>query len=239
MKKREFEIRLEDAFIPMPPEISDEIESAFERGEQAMKKRYKIMSLLSVAAVVSVFFAVAAMAVNEINVPKPDKVVLSAGENKQQMEPVPTSALHSETEALEEHEQEMKDYSSASFYYGDFSDPEALYMLLSNAYWSHAHENNLEMDSRAVFAAAGELKIIFSSNNDGDVSRMCTPILECLQSVLGFDADFIAQHYLINDVLSCLYGSVERLQEEAVVLKPEEVETAVFERREEVNSSSD
>lgn len=237
MKLHEFEVRLEDAFVPMPPEISEGIEQAFERGEKAMKKRYKIMSVLSVAAAISVFFAVAALAVNGINAPKPDKVAFSAGEGKPQMEHAPTAVLHPETELPEESEQEMKDYSGANFYDGEFSDPEALYVLLSNAYWTYAHENNLEMDSRAVFAAAGELKNIIIANNDEEKTRMGTLIRECLQSVLGLDADFIARHYLVNDVLNCLYGSLGSLQEEAVVLKPEEVEETVFERREEINSS--
>lgn len=237
MKQHEFEIRLEDAFVPMPPEIPDEIEQAFERGEKAMKKRYKIMSALSVAAVISLFFAVAALAVNGINAPKPDKVALSAGTDKQQLEPALTPALHPEPGTTGKEEQEMKDYSGASFYDGEFSDPEALYVLLSNAYWTYAHENNLEMDSRAVFAAARELKNIIVANNDGEKSQMSTPIRECLQSALGLDADFIARHYLVNDVLNCLYGSVGSLQEEAFVLKPEGIEVTAFERREEINSS--
>lgn len=241
MKTHRFEIRLEDAFMPMPSEVSEKIERAFERGEEAMKQRYKIMSMLSVAAVISVFFAVAALAVTGINAPKPDKVTLSSAMSKQQMEPASTFAKHPETETIEIGEQDARDYSEASFYDGEFSDPKALYVLLSNAYWTRAHENDLEMDSRAVFDAASELGNIFM-NNDGDVSQMSRRIRECLQNVLGFEADFIARHYLVNDVLNCLYGSTGSLlessyQEEPALLKSEQDDETVFEQNREITAS--
>lgn len=217
MTKHGFDIRLERAFVPMPSQMKSEIEYAFERGEKEMKKRYKIMSLLSVAAVISVAFAMAALAVNEINVLNPDRVV-AAGENMQKVEGVPATS------------------ESGHFYEGDFAEPEALYILLSNAYWNYAHENNLEMDSRAVFAAAEELSMIFEKNK-GDKTQMTVPVRECLESALGLDSEFIASHYLTNDVLGCLYGAAESIYlEEVVVLEPVPGENV--ESREEVNQEA-
>lgn len=197
MKKHETDIRLEKAFLPMPHEMKEEIEYAFERGEKAMKKRNKIISMLGAAALVSVFFAVVALAANELGTPQADNIVLSAGEKLMQ-EDAQATLVPLETETAD----------SVHFYQGDFTDPDALYILLSNAYWNYARENNLDMDSRVVFAAAQEL-ISIPDNFPEGTNRWASPVLETLRSVLGFDEDFIARHYLGNDVIACLAAEDE------------------------------
>ena len=66
-----------EAFVPMPSDFSDAVERGFERGEEAMKKRHKITLALSIAAVLVIAFAFAAMATGALSQPKPDNVVVS------------------------------------------------------------------------------------------------------------------------------------------------------------------
>jgi len=173
VKVRELDIHLENAFVPMPPEMIDEIECAFVRGKKTMKKRHRILNALSIAAAILVFFAVAAFAVNEFNAPKQDNVVLSVGEN----------VLYNGSEA--------------------YWEEDALYTLLNDAYRTYTQENGLQYDSQAVHVAVEELKLI-PENFPGDKEQWFAPILETLQSVLGFNEDFIAEHYLRNAVVACL-----------------------------------
>lgn len=212
MNVRELDIRLENAFVPMPLEMMEEIEYAFVRGKKAMKKRHEIWSALSIAAVILVVFAVAALTVNEFNAPKQDNVVLSAGENTRKnmtSTPYPTAETIEDllSEQNEKSEEDARFYNSSDTYW----EEDALYTLLDNAYWTHTQENGLEYDSRAVYIAVEELKLI-PENFPGDMEQWFAPILETLQSVLGFSEDFVAEHYLRNAVVVYLRYMDEEVQ---------------------------
>lgn len=75
MKRRGMDSRLERAFTQAPPELSDRIELAFLRGEQAMKKRHKLMVSLSVAAALAMLILGIALAAGEMTRPRQDAVV--------------------------------------------------------------------------------------------------------------------------------------------------------------------
>ena len=75
MKRRDLDSRLERAFTQAPPELSDRIELAFLRGEQAMKTRYKITVALSAAAAFAVLVLGIALAAGALTRPRQDAVV--------------------------------------------------------------------------------------------------------------------------------------------------------------------
>ena len=77
MRKYEYLKHLDRAFTEMPPELSDQIELTFRRGEKAVKQRHKIMTAISVAAVLAVLFAAIALAAGTLVKPRVDRVVAS------------------------------------------------------------------------------------------------------------------------------------------------------------------
>lgn len=75
MKLRDRLNHLDRAFTEMPPQLPDLVESAFMRGDREMKKRYKLMTTLSVAAVAVVLFAAIALAAGRMVTPRTDRIV--------------------------------------------------------------------------------------------------------------------------------------------------------------------
>ena len=75
MKPHKDDLRLEGAFSPIPPRLSDAVEAAFEKGERAMKKRHKIMTAAAAVAACAVLFAGAGLALGGLTAPKPDVTV--------------------------------------------------------------------------------------------------------------------------------------------------------------------
>lgn len=80
--KHEYLKRLDRAFTEAPPQLHDQIELAFVRGEQAMKKRHKLMVALSAAVACAVIFAALALAAGQLTRPRRDVVVTSQIENE-------------------------------------------------------------------------------------------------------------------------------------------------------------
>ena len=68
---------LDRAFTEAPPELSYAVEDAFRRGEQAMKRRYKMITTLAVAAGFAVAFAGMGLAGTRLAVEKPDRVAVA------------------------------------------------------------------------------------------------------------------------------------------------------------------
>lgn len=66
------QIDFDRAFAQTPDEIHERICTAFEKGEKHMKFRHKMLSTLSVAAVLVVVFAVIGFAGRQMSAPKPD-----------------------------------------------------------------------------------------------------------------------------------------------------------------------
>lgn len=79
MKRKNMDSRLERAFTQAPPELSDRIELAFMKGEQAMKKRHKIAVALSAAAAFAVLALGIALAAGALTQPKQDVVAAAGG----------------------------------------------------------------------------------------------------------------------------------------------------------------
>ena len=77
MKKDD--LRLSRAFTEAPSELHDAVESAFQRGERAMKKRHKMMVALSAAAACALLLTALALAAVRLTEPRPDAVVAAKG----------------------------------------------------------------------------------------------------------------------------------------------------------------
>lgn len=77
MKTPEIDHHYQEAFIALTPELEAGVERAFERGEREMKKRYKMMTLLTAAAALALVFAVGALAVEGMRKETPDRAVYS------------------------------------------------------------------------------------------------------------------------------------------------------------------
>ena len=81
------ESRLSRAFTEAPSQLNDAVESAFRRGEQAMKKRYKWSLAMTAAAACMVILAGLALAAGRLTAPRPDPVV--AAKTTAQAQPTP------------------------------------------------------------------------------------------------------------------------------------------------------
>lgn len=79
MKPYEELSRLDRAFTQAPPELAASVEAAFVRGEMAVKQRHKILTAVSVAAVLAVMFAALALAAGQLVKPHVDRVVAAQG----------------------------------------------------------------------------------------------------------------------------------------------------------------
>ena len=77
MKKDD--LRLSRAFTEAPSELHDAVESAFQRGERAMKKRHKMMVALSAVAACALLLTALALAAVRLTEPRPDPVVAAQG----------------------------------------------------------------------------------------------------------------------------------------------------------------
>ena len=77
MKKDD--LRLSRAFTEAPSELHDAVESAFQRGERAMKKRHKMMVALSAVAACALLLTALALAAVRLTEPRPDAVVAAKG----------------------------------------------------------------------------------------------------------------------------------------------------------------
>ena len=79
MKRDDYLKHLDRAFTKTPPELTASVEEAFQKGEEAMKQRHKIMTALSVAAAVAVLCAALALAAGTMLKPRRDSVVAARG----------------------------------------------------------------------------------------------------------------------------------------------------------------
>lgn len=79
--------RLSRAFTEAPSQLNDAVESAFRRGEQAMKKRYKWSLAMTAAAACMVILAGLALAAGRLTAPRPDPVVTA--QTTAQAQPTP------------------------------------------------------------------------------------------------------------------------------------------------------
>lgn len=68
---------LDRAFTDAPPELSDAVENAFRRGEQAMKQRHKLITTVVAAAGIAVAFAAIGFAGHRIARINPDRVAVT------------------------------------------------------------------------------------------------------------------------------------------------------------------
>ena len=218
---KQFEYDLSKAFAPMPGQFHENIEEAFERGEIYMKKRHKIMTLLSAAAVLAVAFAVGALAVNNLNTPAPDRVTVAQpqatltpepeeksgqDELRSMNTPAPDRVTTAQPQATlppdSINSEEDSGQDALHFIEGDPSDPGALYLLLSNAYWTYVQENGLDADSRLIYTMTVELEYCWAEIKDDE---NCDDVIrQRLMEGMGLSESFIAGHDLVNDVIACL-----------------------------------
>ena len=70
---------LDRAFTEMPSELTASVEEAFQKGEEAMKHRHKVLTAVSVAAVLVVLCAAIALAAGRMTAPRPDTVAAGIG----------------------------------------------------------------------------------------------------------------------------------------------------------------
>lgn len=82
MRRDEYLKHLDRAFSKAPPELTNSVEEAFRRGEEAMKQRHKIMTALSVAAAVAILCAALALAAGTMLKPRRDDVVAARGKGE-------------------------------------------------------------------------------------------------------------------------------------------------------------
>lgn len=73
--KQEYLNHLDRAFTEAPLELVSSVEEGFRRGEIAVKQRHKILTALSVAAILTVLFAAIALAAGAMLKPRVDRVV--------------------------------------------------------------------------------------------------------------------------------------------------------------------
>ena len=79
MKESNYLKRLDRAFTEAPLELSASVDEAFRRGEEAMKQRHKVLTSVSVAAVLVVLCAAIALAAGRLTAPRPDTVAAGTG----------------------------------------------------------------------------------------------------------------------------------------------------------------
>lgn len=106
MKRDDYLKHLDRAFTKAPPELTSSVEAAFQKGEEAMKQRHKIMTALSVAAAVAILCAALALAAGTMLRPRRDNVVVARGKGQSapaytpvpETTPQPEQALYYTTE---------------------------------------------------------------------------------------------------------------------------------------------
>ena len=195
MKTQEMNISFEKAFLPMPEEARFGVEEAFERGEKEMKKKHKILSLLSVAAALTLVFAVTALAAGGLGTPKPDKIALSAGES--------LPAAESEATPAPVRTNMPDPVFEPDFTHIDPFGENALWELLDIAYRDFCQLSGSEVDSRAVDSAANALRSI-PDDFGADTANWPEPICEILKAELGLSDEYIEENCLTNYICACL-----------------------------------
>lgn len=227
MKASRDEFRLRDAFAPMPIELSDCIEEAFERGERAMKRRRKIVAVLSAAAVVSVAFAAVALAGKSLYTPVPDNVAAAPMQTIKMLtaidEPAPESAYETETneenelifarntpeptpEPLPFEEKEVENERLAfliSLEEIDKTDQDSLRQILNLAASEYVRQGGVEPAADAIEITEASLKEIGVSYY-GSTAAWKEEVRQCLLGEMGFTEAFIEEGFLVNHVLACL-----------------------------------
>lgn len=101
MKRDDGFKRLDRAFTQAPPELHDQVELAFLRGESAMKKRHKLAVMLSAAAAFAVLCAALALAAGTLVRPCPDNVAVRGGSNEGSSESAVKRANTTESDQVE------------------------------------------------------------------------------------------------------------------------------------------
>ena len=204
------DIKWEQAFLPAPRTLEARIEDAFERGEIEMNKRRKIISLLAAAAVLAVVFAVAGFAMTELYRPVPDNVVLSrgSGEGETAEEALPVS-VDGGAELIPEEKETAQADSEPDFMHVDPAQEDALETLLDMAYRDFCEINALEIDSRAVYAAASELETLPESIGS-QTEAWIAPMIDILKAQLGLTDEYIEENLLTNYVTACLFVQNEK-----------------------------
>ena len=194
-------IDLKAAFMPATVDLQERIEMAFERGEREMKKRHKIMSLLSAAAVFALVFAAGAFAVNEMRSPKPDNVAQTMAAGKltaaQTAQPVTEDAA-----AAQADNQSL--IFEPDFAHIDPADPNALETLLNMAYRDYCELNGIEMQSQWVDGYALNMLEAIPYEYGEEKENWIQRVRDVLKGYLGFDLDYIEKNCLTNYVIACL-----------------------------------
>lgn len=216
-----------EAFIPVTDELEAAVEEAFERGEREMKKRYKLMALLSAAAALALVFAVGALAVDGLKPGTPDSVVYVAG-SFAPME-TPDEKSHAETMyatptplpmAMREEKTEI-----------------ALRTYLEEMYAQFCAERGVKRQVAALYQVLAEL--LSMAEYEEAIARE-ELISGILTEILGMDADFIRENGMPEVIAACLDGremAAEELAEDEVVA--EATAEAVLRRTEEASAQGD
>lgn len=212
MKASRDEFRLRDAFAPMPVELSDCIEEAFERGERAMKRRRKIVAVLSAAAVVSVTFAAVALAGKSLYTPVPDNVAAAPVQTIKMLtaidEPAQETGITPEptSEPLPFEEKEVENERLAfliSLEEIDKTDQDSLRQILNLAASEYVRQGGVEPAADAIEITEASLKEIGVSYY-GSTAAWKEEVRQCLLGEMGFTEAFIEEGFLVNHVLACL-----------------------------------
>lgn len=212
MKASRDEFRLRDAFAPMPVELSDCIEEAFERGERAMKRRRKIVAVLSAAAVVSVTFAAVALAGKSLYTPVPDNVAAAPVQTIKMLtaidEPAQETGITPEPtpEPLPFEEKEVENERLAfliSLEEIDKTDQDSLRQILNLAASEYVRQGGVEPAADAIEITEASLKEIGVSYY-GSTAAWKEEVRQCLLGEMGFTEAFIEEGFLVNHVLACL-----------------------------------
>lgn len=206
MKTSRDEFRFREAFAPMPVELSDCIEEAFERGEKAMKRRRKTIALLSAAAVISVAFAAAALAGRSLYAPVPDNVAAAPVQTAQMLTAIdePTLTITSVPFEKEENEDENERLAFLiSMEKIDKTDRDSLRQILNLAASEYARQSETEIAADAIEITQVSLQKI-AVNYHGSTADWKQEVRECLMGEMGFTEAFIEEGSLVNHVIACL-----------------------------------
>lgn len=182
------EIDYRKAFIPATAELEAAVEEAFERGEREMKKRYKMITLLSAAAALALVFAVGALAAGGLKAGTPDSVVYSAGSVAPTEAPMNGEPLPAESEGEKGEKTEI-----------------ALRVYLDEMYEKFCTEKGRERKASALYQTLGAL-LELDGMKYGAITREDI-IRSCLTSVLEMDEDFIRENGMTEVIEACLDGA--------------------------------
>lgn len=235
-----------EAFIPVTDELEAAVEEAFERGEREMKKRYKLMTLLSAAAALALVFAVGALAVDGLKPGTPDSVVYAAGSFAPTK--TPGEKGHAETiyatptplpMATEEPYPDIIYATTTPLPMATQEEKTeiALRTYLDEMYAQFCAEKGAKRQAAALYQALAGL---LSMDEYEEAIAREEVISGILTEILGMDADFIRENGMPEVIAACLDGgetAAEEMAEDEVVA--DAAAEAVLESAEEAPAQGD